>query len=165
MEQILSLTQCEVEACQTLGWKNHASSFLFFWNGLKCTKCMTKATPLFPSPTPFRYLQTLESQQNSESEGCFSEHSTLSVSLELKSKPSTVDCALWLAILSSMASRTLWRQETKAGHTRMFSSPCRDYFKKVTINIHCCRWVELCGQAHWTMNATVAPLFAVTTKG
>lgn len=27
---------------------------------------------------------------------------------------------------------------------------------KVTINIHCCRWVGLCSKAHWTMSATVA---------
>lgn len=55
-------------------------------------------------PTPSRYSQILDSQQNSEFRGCFSEHSTLSVSLELKSKPSTVDCTLWPTTISTVAS-------------------------------------------------------------
>lgn len=29
---------------------------------------------------------------------------------------------------------------------------------KVTVNIHCCRWVGLCRKAHWTMSATVAQI-------
>lgn len=98
---------------------------------LKMHKCMTKVTLLFPSPAPFWYLQILSSQQNSEFRGCFSEHSTLSVSLELKSKPSTVDCTLWLTIIRySMAFRICRRRKLKAGHPRMFSSPRRDYFLK-----------------------------------
>lgn len=48
-----------MEVCQTLGWKNHTSSFLFFWNGLKSTKCTTKATLLFlPTPSDtYRHCQ------------------------------------------------------------------------------------------------------------
>lgn len=126
MKQILALLQWAVETLPNWVGGITLLSFLFLWNGLRCIKCITKASLLFLSPTPWRYLQNLESQHNSETWGCFSEHSTLSVSLELKSKPSTVDCTLWLPILSSPAFRICWRQETKAGHTRTFSFPGRD---------------------------------------
>lgn len=91
--------------------------------GLKLLYCFC----LPPPSDTYRYYKV----SGILSWGCFSEHSTLSVSLELKSKPSTVDCTLWLTIIYyAMACRICWRQETKAGHTRMFSSLCRDYFLK-----------------------------------
>lgn len=113
------------------GWLEESpfiSSSLFLWKGLECIQCVTKGSLSFLSPSSFHTYRYR--QQNSELRGCFGEHSTLSVSLELKSKPSTVDCTLWLTIICSVALRFCWRQKTKAGHTRTFSSPCRDYFSK-----------------------------------
>lgn len=44
------------------------------------------------------------------------EHSTLSVSLGLKSKPSTVDCTLWLTVSHAAGLGIRRRQEARAGH-------------------------------------------------
>lgn len=60
-----------------------------------------------------------------------------------------------------MALCVCWRPNSEAGPATTTFAWADRLFTKVTINIHCCRWVELCRKAHWTMNATVAPLFAV----
>lgn len=90
---------------------------------------MTAATLLLSvstSPRPRRYCKV---SRIPELRGCFSEHSTLSVSLELKSKPSTVDCTLWPTTISTRGFRNCWRQETKAEHTGTFPSLGRGSLK------------------------------------
>lgn len=149
-------SSCLEDSCTYL------SSVLLFTICLQHVKSTTQGPLLFLSPTPSPTCGYYESQPNSDSTGCFSEHSTLSVSLKLKSKPSTVDCTLWLTMICFVALGICSRQETKTRHTGTTSFAMkRLFFNKVTINIHCCRWVELCGQAHWTMNATVAPHLTV----
>lgn len=53
-----------------------------------------------------------------------------------------------------------WREQTHtaAPHTKVTLCFHCTRRPKVTINIHCCRWVGLCRKAHWTMSATVAQI-------
>lgn len=90
-------------------------------------------------------------------------------------KPSTVDCAPWFAPTASGTSegrkkkwtkgqsgcmKIRWREQTHtaAPHTKVTLCFHCTRRPKVTINIHCCRWVGLCRKAHWTMSATVAQI-------
>lgn len=106
---------------------------------------------------------------------CLGEHSTLSVSLVWTQK--TIDRWLCPVVRSdgvrnerrkkkkwtkgqSGCMKIRWREQTHtaAPHTKVTLCFHCTRRPKVTINIHCCRWVGLCRKAHWTMSATVAQI-------